>query len=53
LTLRVADGADIARTNEAVRNLLRERHRLTANSPDDLILRDLVADSVRNHDRLG
>jgi putative ABC transport system permease protein len=43
LTLRVADGADMARTNEAVRDLLRERHRLTANSPDDFILRDLAA----------
>jgi putative ABC transport system permease protein len=43
LTLRVADGADMARTNEAVRNLLRDRHRLAANSPDDFILRDLAA----------
>src|SRR6266536_2695306 len=43
LTLRVADGADMARTNEAVRDLLRERHRLVANSPDDFILRDLAA----------
>jgi MacB-like periplasmic core domain len=44
LTLRVADGADMARTSEAVRDLLRERHRLAANSPDDFILRDLAAE---------
>ncbi len=43
LTLRVMDGADMARTNEAVRDLLRERHRLVADSPDDFILRDLAA----------
>jgi len=43
LTLRVMDGADMARTNETVRDLLRERHRLVADSPDDFILRDLAA----------
>lgn len=43
VTLRVMDGADMARTNEVVRDLLRERHRLVADSPDDFILRDLAA----------
>jgi hypothetical protein len=31
------------RTREAVRDLLRERHRLASNTPDDFILRDLAA----------
>ena len=43
VTLRVADGADMGRTSEAVRGLLRERHRLAADSPDDFVLRDLAA----------
>jgi putative ABC transport system permease protein len=43
LTLRAADGADMVRTNEAVRDLLRQRHRLTVTSPDDFTLRDLAA----------
>src|SRR6266536_3551603 len=43
LTLRVADGADMGRTNDAVRDLLRERHRLAADSPDDFVVRDLAA----------
>jgi len=43
VTLRVADGADMGRTNDAVRDLLRERHRLAANSPDDFVLGDLAA----------
>ena len=43
LTLRVADGADMDRTREAVRDLMRERHRLASNTPDDFILRDLAA----------
>jgi putative ABC transport system permease protein len=41
LTLRVADGADMGRTSDVVRDLLRERHRLGADSPDDFVLRDL------------
>ena len=43
VTLRVADGADMGRTNDAVRDLLRERHRLAPGSPDDFVVRDLAA----------
>jgi putative ABC transport system permease protein len=43
LTLRVADGTDMDRTRDAVRDLMRERHRLASNTPDDFILRDLAA----------
>jgi hypothetical protein len=43
ITLRVADGADMGRTSDAVRVLLRERHRLATDSPDDFVLRDLAA----------
>jgi len=43
LTLRVADGADMDRTREAVRDLLRDHHRLASNTADDFILRDLAA----------
>jgi putative ABC transport system permease protein len=43
LTLRVAEGAGMERASEAVRRLLRERHRLGANRPDDFLVRDLVA----------
>jgi putative ABC transport system permease protein len=43
VTLRVADGADMGRTSDAVRGLLRERHHLAADSPDDFVLRDLAA----------
>lgn len=43
LTLRVAEGADMDHAREAVRDLLRERHRLALHEPDDFILRDLAA----------
>jgi putative ABC transport system permease protein len=43
VTLRVADGADMGRTSDAVRDLLRERHRLAPGSPDDFVVRDLAA----------
>ena len=43
VTLRVADRADMERTRDAVRDLLRERHRLAADSPDDFVVRDLAA----------
>ena len=43
VTLRVADGVDMGRAIEAVRALLRERHRLAADSPDDFVVRDLAA----------
>jgi putative ABC transport system permease protein len=42
VTLRVADGADMGRTRDAVRDLLRERH-LAADGPDDFVVRDLAA----------
>jgi putative ABC transport system permease protein len=43
LTLRVADGGDMERATHAVRDLLRQRHRLAADSPDDFVVRDLAA----------
>ena len=43
VTLRVADGADMQRASEAVRDLLRERHRLTGDRADDFVVRDLAA----------
>lgn len=43
VTMRVAAGADMDRTGEAVRALLRERHRLVDHAPDDFVLRDLAA----------
>jgi putative ABC transport system permease protein len=43
VTLRVADGGDMGRTSNAVRDLLRQRHRLATNTPDDFVLRDLAA----------
>ena len=42
VTLRVADGADMRRVSETVRNLLRERHRLTGDRADDFVVRDLA-----------
>jgi putative ABC transport system permease protein len=42
LTLRVADGVSMERAAEAVRSVLRERHRLGPNAPDDFIVRDLA-----------
>ena len=43
LTLRVADRADMGRTSDAMRDLLRERHHLAADNPDDFVVRDLAA----------
>jgi putative ABC transport system permease protein len=43
VTLRVADGSDMGRTGDAVRDLLRQRHRLAAGKPDDFVVRDLAA----------
>jgi putative ABC transport system permease protein len=43
LTLRVAEGASMDEARAAVRDLLRERHRLAPHEPDDFILRDLAA----------
>jgi len=43
LTLRVADRGDMGRASDAVRDLLRQRHRLAADSPDDFVMRDLAA----------
>jgi putative ABC transport system permease protein len=43
LTLRVGAGADMSRATAAVSALLRQRHRLAANLPDDFVISDLVA----------
>jgi putative ABC transport system permease protein len=43
VTLRVADRLDMGRTSDAVRDLLRQRHRLGSDSPDDFVVRDLAA----------
>ncbi len=43
VTLRVADPVDMGRTSDAVRDLLRQRHRLGSDSPDDFMVRDLAA----------
>jgi len=43
LTVRIAESADMGEATEAVRALLRERHRLAPGEPDDFILRDLAA----------
>jgi len=43
VTLRVADGVDMGRASEGVRELLRERHRLAVDSSDDFVVRDLAA----------
>jgi len=42
VTLRVAD-TEMERVSEGVRDLLRERHRLGRNDPDDFVVRDLAA----------
>jgi putative ABC transport system permease protein len=52
LTLRVADGADTQRTSKAVRELLRQRHRLAPAAADDFVVRDL-AQVQRAQLRLG
>jgi putative ABC transport system permease protein len=43
VTLRVANGSDMERTSEVVRDLLRQRHRLAVDRPDDFEVRDLAA----------
>ncbi len=43
VTLRLAEGTDMDHAREAVRNLLRERHRLASDQPDDFTVRDLAA----------
>jgi putative ABC transport system permease protein len=43
VTMRVADRADMGPTSDAVRDLLRQRHRLAADRPDDFVVRDLAA----------
>jgi putative ABC transport system permease protein len=43
LTVRIGDAAQIERTSEAIRSLLRERHRLASNSPDGFVLRDVAS----------
>jgi putative ABC transport system permease protein len=42
VTLRVAD-TEMERVSEGVHDLLRERHRLGRNEPDDFVVRDLAA----------
>jgi len=41
--MRVANGRDMGCTSDAVRDLLRQRHRLGSDSPDDFMVRDLAA----------
>jgi putative ABC transport system permease protein len=43
LTLRIAEGADMEQARANVRDLLRERHRLSPDQPDTFVLRDLAA----------
>ncbi|MDF2688670.1 MAG: FtsX-like permease family protein [Microvirga sp.] len=43
LTLRVSEGTNMDEARTRVRDLLRERHRLEPDAPDDFILRDLAA----------
>jgi putative ABC transport system permease protein len=43
ITVRISDAAQMERTSEAIRSLLRERHRLTFNSPDGFVLRDVAS----------
>lgn len=50
ITLRVADDRDMDRTGAAVRELLRQRHRLGPALPDDFVLRDLAwAERAQSH----
>ena len=39
--MRVRDGADMAATEQEIRDLLRQRHKLAANQEDDFYLRNL------------
>ena len=41
INLKVEDGADMAEAAEEVRALMRQRHRLAANEPDDFHLRNM------------
>jgi putative ABC transport system permease protein len=41
ISLKVEDGADMAEAAEEVRALMRQRHRLAANEPDDFHLRNM------------
>jgi putative ABC transport system permease protein len=41
ISLKVEDGADMAEAAEEVRSLMRQRHRLAANEPDDFNLRNM------------
>jgi len=43
ITVRVSDAAQMERTSEAIRSLLRERHRLASTSPDGFVLRDVAS----------
>jgi putative ABC transport system permease protein len=41
ISIKVEDGADMAEAAEEVRSLMRQRHRLAANEPDDFNLRNM------------
>ena len=41
ITVRVRDGADMATTEQEMRDLMRQRHKLAANQEDDFYLRNL------------
>ena len=41
ITVRARDGADMAGTEQEMRDLLRQRHKLSANQEDDFFLRNL------------
>ncbi len=43
ITARINDAAQMERTSEAIRSLLRELHRLASNSPDGFVLRDVAS----------
>jgi putative ABC transport system permease protein len=43
ITVRTSDASEMERTNEAIRSLLRERHRLPSNSRDGFVLRDVAS----------
>jgi putative ABC transport system permease protein len=43
ITVSISDAAQMERTSEAIRSLLRERHRLASNSPDGFVLRDVAS----------
>jgi putative ABC transport system permease protein len=43
ITVRISDATQMERASEDIRNLLRERHRLTSDSPDTFVLRDVAS----------